>query len=295
MKFRFSGPGNQKISLESEIFDMLNKNDFVEVEYIGKTKDGNIFDTNIKEEAKKIELNIETRPLIICLGQNMILQAIDEFLIGNEVENYTLELRPEKAFGIRRKELVKIMPISVFKNSDISPRQGMIFSFDNLLGKITAISGGRVIVDFNNPLAGKEVIYELKIKRVVTDEKEKIKTLMLAFFGKEFEFKIENKKLIIESSPEFSKFVLLFKPKFKEILNLDLETSELQESKILDSSQNQENPPKVGFSGPENSKRIFKDSKGILKSKDSEGAQKFERTERISDIKEIKEKKEGVE
>ena len=33
---------------------MINKNDFVELEYMGRVKDGEIFDTNIKEEAKKI-------------------------------------------------------------------------------------------------------------------------------------------------------------------------------------------------------------------------------------------------
>ena len=58
--------------------EKLKQNDFIEIEFTGKVRDGDIFDTNIKEDAKKINLDIKTRPLIICIGQNMILPAIDE-------------------------------------------------------------------------------------------------------------------------------------------------------------------------------------------------------------------------
>lgn len=248
---------------------MLKKNDFIELEYTGKIKNtGDIFDTNIKEEAGKLKLDIKTRPLVICLGQNMILPAIDDFLIGKEVgKSYTLELIPEKAFGTRKKELIRTMPLSVFSKHNINPQQGMIFTFDNLLGRISAISGGRIIVDFNNPIAGKEVVYELKIKRKLTDEKEKIKSLMSAFFKKEFDFEISKlqeslildssqnskrilkskdfddnqksdskkisgikpKKLIIKAEKEFIPLVEFFKEKFKEILSLDLKVEEKKE------------------------------------------------------------------
>jgi len=202
----------------------LEKNDFIELKYTGRVKDtGLIFDTNIEEEAKKINLNIKTRPLIICIGQNMILPSIDRFLIGKEVGNYTLNLKPEEAFGTRKKELIKTMPLSVFDKHKVNPQPGMIFTFDNLLGKILSRTGGRVIVDFNNPLAGKEIVYELKVKRKITDEKEKIRALMLAFFRREFEFEIKNKKIEIKVPKEYKKFIEMFKPKFREILNLDLE------------------------------------------------------------------------
>ena len=96
----------------------LKKNDFVEIEYVGRVKDGEIFDTNIKEEAKKINLKIETKPLIICISQKMILPAIDDFLIGKEIGEYNLELSPEKAFGKRNRTLVKTLPLAVFKNQN---------------------------------------------------------------------------------------------------------------------------------------------------------------------------------
>ncbi len=213
--------------------EKLAKNDFVEIEYTGKIKENNsIFDTNIPEEAKKLELDIKTRPYTICVGQNMILKAIDEFLLGKETsKQYTLNLPPEKAFGLRDRKLIKIMPISVFAKQNINPQQGMVFSFDNLLGKISSVSGGRVIVDFNNPIAGKDVVYEIRIKRKVIDEKEKVKSLLSAFLGRELEFDIENQKLKIKAEKGFTKFLNLFKEKFKEILNLELFVEEIEEKK----------------------------------------------------------------
>lgn len=213
--------------------EKLAKNDFVEIEYTGKIKENNsIFDTNIPEEAKKLELDIKTRPYTICVGQNMILKAIDEFLLGKETsKQYTLNLPPEKAFGLRDRKLIKTMPISVFAKQNINPQQGMVFSFDNLFGKISSVSGGRIIVDFNNPIAGKDVVYEIRIKRKVIDEKEKVKSLLSAFLGRELEFDIENQKLKIKAEKGFTKFLNLFKEKFKEILNLELFVEEIEEKK----------------------------------------------------------------
>jgi len=102
----------------------------------------------------------------------------------------------------------------------------MHFTFDNLIGKIISVSGGRVIVDFNNPLAGKNISYELNVKSIVKDENEKIKALMRYFFKREFPFVVENKKLIIESEKNYIDFIQLFKEAFKRILNLELEIKE---------------------------------------------------------------------
>ena len=202
----------------------FRKNDFVELKYTGKIKDTNeIFDTNIEEEAEKINLDIKTKPLIICLGQNMILPSIDEFLINKKIGAYTLELTPKQAFGARDSRLIKIMPLSVFSKHNITPEKGMVFTFDNMFGKTISKSGGRVIVDFNNPIAGKKIVYELKIKKKISDINEKIKALILVFFRKELDFEVKDKKLIIKAEKEALRFLNLFKSKFKEILDLDLE------------------------------------------------------------------------
>lgn len=218
----------------------LEKNDFIELDFTGKDKEGNVFDTSIKEEAEKIGLEIEAKPLIICLGQNMLLPAIDEFLIGKETGNHVLELKPEKAFGKRDRKLVKLMPSSIFKEQ--KPMAGMVFSFDNMAGKILSVSGGRILVDFNNPLADKEVIYSLNIKRKIENLDEKVKSFIRFFFRRDFNFKIEDKKLVIDAEKNIAKIIEMFGGKFKEILNLDLEVKEVEAKQEEKPEKAEENP-----------------------------------------------------
>ena len=224
---------------------MLQKNDFIELEFLGRVKGGDIFDTNIQEEAKKINLELETRPLIICLGQNMILPAIDEFLAGKETGKYTLELEPEKAFGLRDRNLIKTMPIKIFLEKQVYPRPGMIFEFDNVIGRISAVSGGRVIVDFNHPLANKVAVYELNVKSVISDDTEKVSSLMRFFFRRKFDFEIKEKKLIIKSEAKLKPLFELFKGKFKEILDLDLEFQEEEKKEEKSEDKKPEIPEKT--------------------------------------------------
>ncbi|MEK6881831.1 MAG: hypothetical protein AABY22_19590, partial [Nanoarchaeota archaeon] len=102
-------------------------------------------------------------------------------------------------------------------------RQGMMLNIDGAIAKIISVSSGRTLVDFNNPLAGKTIEYEIKIIRKVEDPDEKAKALVLFFSRQEFPFKIiENKTLEIKIPEGFDKFFELFKDKFKDLLNLDL-------------------------------------------------------------------------
>ena len=51
-------------------------------------------------------------------------------------------------------------------------------------------------MDFNHPLAGKAVKYKLNIKRKVTDEKEKLDSL-LSFYIREFKTEIKQDEAVI--------------------------------------------------------------------------------------------------
>ncbi len=211
----------------------IKKSDIIEIEYIGKTTSGNVFDTNIKEEAEKMSLPLENELAFIVLGQGMILKPIEDFLIGKKPGNYKLELPSEKAFGKRQSSLLKIMPSSVFKNAE-KPIPGMVFQFDNQIGKITSVSGGRITVDFNHPLAGKDLSYELNIKRKIENQEEKVKILIQLFFNKKINFKIKDKKIIIEPNElkDIEKENLnKIKEKFNEILDLDLEIIDIEKKK----------------------------------------------------------------
>lgn len=210
---------------------VIQTKDFIEIRFTGKIKDGGIFDSNIQEDLKQINPQAVAKPFVFCIGEKMFLDSIDSFLTGKEFGKYEIELTPEKAFGNRNSNLVKLIPMNIFREKQINPQQGMVFDFDGNLGKVIAVSGGRVIVDFNNPLAGKTVIYNIEVLRKIEDINEKIKSLMNFLFQREFPFELNEKKLIISAEKPFAKYIEFFKPKFKEILDLDLEVKEIEDKK----------------------------------------------------------------
>ena len=205
----------------------LQKKDFIEIEFTGKVKDGEVFDSNIKEDLKKLNPDANPKPFVFALGEGMFMKGVDEFLIGKEIGSYTIELSPEKAFGPRVPSFVQPIPMKVFQSQNVRPYPGAVFNFDGRIAKILSVSGGRVVADFNHPLAGKEVVYELKILRKVEDQNEKIKSFINFLFRRDLKFSVEGKKLIIEVEKELAKFAELFKDKFKEIFDLDLEVKEV--------------------------------------------------------------------
>ncbi|MBS3080049.1 peptidylprolyl isomerase [Candidatus Pacearchaeota archaeon] len=208
----------------------MQKNDFIEISYTGKS-DGKIFDTTNKDEAKEIGLDIEVKPLIIAVGNNMLLKGFDEALIGKEIEKkYSIHLEPEKAFGIRNPNLIKTYSLNSFKKNNINPYPGLTLQLDNSIAIVRSVTGGRVMVDFNNPLAGKEVDYEFTIKRKVEDENEKINALQDYFFRQRFEFSIKDKKVVFKDNV-VKVFLDLLGEKFKEITGMEFVIEEQKKDK----------------------------------------------------------------
>ncbi len=204
----------------------FQKKDFVEIEFVAKVKGGDVFDSNIKDVLEKAKLNLEPKPVIFSIGGGMFLKGVEDFLEGKEIGKYEIELSPEKAFGFRDSRLVQMVPSRIFREQRLNPVPGVMFNFDGRIAKILSVSGGRIIADFNNPIAGKTVIYNVDVVRRVDDIKEKAKALVEFLFRRKFDFEIVDKKIILKAEKNFVQFLELFKDKFKEILDLDLSVVE---------------------------------------------------------------------
>ncbi len=205
----------------------FQKKDFIEIEFTGKIKDGAIFDSNIKEDLIQLNPKENPKPFIFCLGEGMFLKGIDDFLIGKEIGEYTIELSPSNAFGLRVPEMIQKVPSKIFREQKLNPVIGAVFNFDGRVAKVLSVSGGRVIVDFNHPLAGKEVVYKVKVLRKLDDIKEKIKSFLNFLFRRDLSFSIESNKVILEVEKNLIQFVKIFQEKFKEVFNLELEAKEI--------------------------------------------------------------------
>jgi FKBP-type peptidyl-prolyl cis-trans isomerase 2 len=204
----------------------IMQKDFVEILFTGRIKNGEIFDSNIPDDIRKEDSKDEPKPLIICVGKRMILESLDNFLEGKEIGKcYEISLPPEKAFGERKPEMVKIIPLHIYHQHNLQPRAGMTVNFDRMLARVISVSGGRVLTDFNNPLAGKHVHYKLCIKRKVDDTKEKVNAVLAFLTHQSFpiEIKENEKKVIVKVPKGLDKILELFKDRFKEILEFDME------------------------------------------------------------------------
>lgn len=158
--------------------ETIHHHDFIEVEYTGKLTDGTIFDTTSERVAKQQNIPAENRRFespIICVGEQQLLPGLDKELEGKEVgKSYTINLSPEQAFGKRDIKKMKIIPMGTFHEHKMEPHPGLQIDVDGEMGTVMRVSGGRVMVNFNHPLSGKDVVYEVKILRKVTEPKEQI-------------------------------------------------------------------------------------------------------------------------
>lgn len=216
--------------------NIVKKNDFVELEYTGYAN-GEVFDSNIEKDLKKISPNSVPRKLIVCVGQKMIVLGFDKQLEEKEVgKDYEIGIGYQEGFGRRNRELVRIVPLSVFKNQKYMPHPGAMYALDNQVVKILAVSGARVTVDFNNPLAGKDLKYKFKIIRKIQDENEKVKSLFEGIIRFVPEFEIKSDKIVLKGPKGFEGLAKNLSKKFEELIGKQLDFEEKKaESKEIDS------------------------------------------------------------
>lgn len=162
--------------------------DFVEVDYVGRVKEsGEIFDLTKEGVAKKQNVfnpNTKYGPVVFIVGADFLMRGMSEALQSMKVgEKKTVVITPDKAFGQKNMELVKMIPLARFKEQNMDPVPGAIIDVGAMKGTIVSVSGGRVKVDFNHPLAGKALEYDLEIKSQITDTNQKIKSVAKYFTG----------------------------------------------------------------------------------------------------------------
>ena len=161
----------------------LVKGDFILLNYSAKVKETNeIFDTTYEEIAKKEQLHKEGEvyePKLIVLGEGWVLKPLDEAILKMKLKKtQTVEIPPDQAFGQRNPEKVKRVPLKNLISKGKSPVIGMRVEYNGKMASVRSIGAGRVLLDFNPPLAGKTLIYEAVVDKKIKAKKEKIKALI---------------------------------------------------------------------------------------------------------------------
>lgn len=187
------------------------KGDFILINYTAKVKETNeVFDTTIEETSKKEHLHKEGEiyePKLIVIGEGWVLKALDESLPAMELEKpATVEIAPKDAFGPRDPEKVKRVPLKQLLAKGANPVIGMRLEYNGKTAIVRSIGAGRVLLDFNPPLAGKTLIYDVTVNKKLETREEKIAALIhrripLVEEAK-FKFAIQEKTLTVDMPEE---------------------------------------------------------------------------------------------
>ena len=207
--------------------ETVARGDFVELQFTGRT-DNNIFDSNDPSELKHLGEKETPKPLWVIVGQRMLVHGLDAALEGKAIgTQYHIHISAQQGFGIRQASLVKAIPLRLFHEKKVDPKPGMSLMLDQTLVSIRAVSGARVIADFNNPLAGKELDYTFMIIKKLTTVEEKTKTFFTWFFRGMPEFNVSD-KVTVKGPKILGHLVEAFKSRFKELVGVELAFEEVQ-------------------------------------------------------------------
>ena len=184
----------------------IKKGDFILINYTAKVKEtGDAFDTTDEETAKQTKLHKEGEiyePRLMVIGEGWIIKPVDEELPQlKPKKTTTIEIPPEQAFGPRDPQKVRMIPLRRLTNKGITPTLGQRIEYDGKLATVRTMGSGRVQLDFNPPLAGKTLIYEVTLKKKIDTKNEKISALIHRRIPnidiKKFKLKLTKKTTII--------------------------------------------------------------------------------------------------
>ncbi|MEW6070090.1 MAG: peptidylprolyl isomerase, partial [Candidatus Thermoplasmatota archaeon] len=173
----------------------MQKGDIVYLEYDMWLKENNKLAETTNEELAKTENIFDEKirygAVPIVVGATEVVKGLAEALVNAELgKDYELELPPAQAYGERDAKLVEIFSTHEFRRQKIEPKVGIEVSIKNKLGFVTAVTAGRVRVDFNHKYAGKTIKYRYKVVKKAETELEKAQALIEAYYGNAKDFDI---------------------------------------------------------------------------------------------------------
>ena len=110
---------------------------------------------------------------------------------------YDFEVSHEQAFGKKEPKLIKLYSLTDFQKQKITPEPGMQIDLNGHQAIVRTVGGGRVTLDFNHPLAGKDLLYKVRINKFVTDLKEQV-TGMIHLAIPDAEIEVKDKAITVK-------------------------------------------------------------------------------------------------
>ena len=202
----------------------LKDGEIITLDYEGRT-DGILFDTTLEKVAKKEDAIVENRnyaPITVVVGEGRLVPGFENDLKKAKVGKTTeITITPEEAYGARDTKLIETMSVTKFRRicPDAKGYVGEEISVEGRPGTLANVYGSRMRVDFNPPLAGKELVFKYTVKAVVKKPVDVIKALFMMEYPADEDFEVKVEKGVAQIKlPERTKFdVNWFQAKYRVV------------------------------------------------------------------------------
>ncbi|RLG45666.1 MAG: hypothetical protein DRN81_01020 [Thermoproteota archaeon] len=188
---------------ETPVEEAASYGDFLLVDYtLGIGDTGEIYKTTVEQDAKEYGIYDESQrygPALLILGAGWLHRNIEKLFVGMKPgETKEGVLQPNEAFGERDPRNIKTILARRLEKRGITVRVGEKIVIDGREGRIDSVSGGRVRVDFNHPLASKKIKYKITLHRILRTEEEKAEAVLNHVFNYPIRVKIKNNVIIAD-------------------------------------------------------------------------------------------------
>ncbi len=190
----------------------MNDGDFIELSFEMRAgQDKKLISTSSEEIAKKEDIFDEKKKYknaVIVIGTDGLFKEINESFKKAEIgKDYEVEVPAKDAYGPRDNKNIKVVPMREFERNKITPEVGKEVNINNKIGRILSVTPGRVLIDYNHELAGKDLFYKYNIDKVISEEKDKVNAIIDMDYNdsEKFSVTVENGLIDIQL-PEEAKF-----------------------------------------------------------------------------------------
>jgi len=123
------------------------------------------------EDGSEVDSNFGGEPVAFVVGDGSLLPGFERLLFGMSAgQRRMFTVAPEDGFGQPNNNNVQQLPRSQF-GGDGELEIGLVYSFadasgSELPGLVVAFDDDEVTIDFNHPLAGRNILFDVMVHRV---------------------------------------------------------------------------------------------------------------------------------
>lgn len=128
------------------------------------------FDYTLTVDGKVADTSSGRGPLEYTHGAGMIIPGLEKELLGMKVgDKKTVTVKPEEGYGLVLQEAIKRVPKDAISNANelkVGDMVGASNGGHTFRAVVKEIGEKEITLDFNHPLAGKELVFDVEIKEI---------------------------------------------------------------------------------------------------------------------------------